>query len=197
MNTASLRRRGYKKKEDGIVLPAGYTLGTYARVRAGWHIYLSTLASPYSVECLIDPATNTNYSAIIFGNGTFDWGIAIKTVDDKNKPALPYSKEVSAVEETFLTPGTPRLVEASEGIYTVDGINTGLSPQLKSYPRAFAGTSNGNYAIDAKIYYLKIYKDGECIHHYVPVINPELKARMYDLIAEEEISCNVGYINVY
>lgn len=200
MNTAGLRRRGYKKKEEGIVLPAGYTLGEYWDVTRQTFVELGDSFTGCDFEVGIEPSElNNNNGYTILGNpsGHF-WKIL--------KGGYPCGWNNTGTETVYFTVGEYALIsghiptEYSDGNsyrYCVNSTDTGLRPGNRAVPilNFMAGTKYA-YDFKGKIYPLKIWRDGELIKHYVPCVDSQNNGYMYEVVEGEFITPSVGTLVV-
>ena len=193
MNNIVNRRRVYDNKDGGIKIREGYTLGSYFNVDNDSYAALHETAAPYDCEILVEPSRVTGVQFIIGFNGYVNAQMSGSGIKMADSTTLSNVFSVGVSRLIYLearTGGTSKLY--------VDGEDTGLSTTkgVQPYIAVFGATKFANQ-YRGKVFYIKIYKNGAVIHHYVPVIrDSDNVSRIYDAISDSFINLQTGTLKV-
>lgn len=191
MNTASLRRRGYSKKED-IVLPAGYTLGDYWDIASTVYIKLSAKYN-IDIEVAVTPDISNGFKNIIGPSGYFLWGVqndkAAKFPNTTTDSAF-FSQDTVSIITGHLAQGTDACT------YYVNDNNTGLVGSVNSNTLNVFSYNGSSYNYRGRCYYIKIYDSLGLYKHYVPCVDSQGNGCMYEVVEGTFITPNSGTLVV-
>lgn len=185
--------------EKPIVLPEGYTLGNYWNIQ-DWTC-VDTRVIPVSnadFEMEIEPIlTSWHFFLGFYANGycfgcTSDGRAAINTTSGAQTNDVFFTSGVKTKVTGHLVYGT-----TSDNRYYVDGIDIGLhSGRIARYYLLLFSLNKDNSsttrAFKGKCYYVKIWKNGELVRHYVPCLDSQGNGYMYDLVNENFVTPAVG-----
>lgn len=180
------------KHEATIPLPDGYTLGQYFDITSDV-VCSFTVQVPRTIEALIEPNVTRGQNYILGRAGHFPVG-------NNSKKALAASNSSGS---NFFDADTPALIKcyqassSSSCKYWVDGVDTGLTGTCGHGNLGIFGQSS-NYSTNyrGKVYWVKIYKSGNLIHHLIPVKDSNGNGKVYNLVTKSFVSPTTGTINV-
>lgn len=191
--------------EKPIELPDGYTLGQYFNITGNTRgLSMEAIAGsfPFDIEMKIAPSTfstsggrihlagiQVNFAACINSNGRAyaQAGANSKTLSDNVMFAINTDAVVNVHFEKSNNKST----------YFVDGVNTGLKGNCNSWVNLFSINDAGANQFHGKVYYVKIYKNGTLVAHFVPVLGSDTSkttvqnSKLYDIIRKKFMSFNV------
>lgn len=200
MNTASIRRREYSKKEEGIVLPAGYTLGEYWDVTKQVYVPLPNLGTNFDFEVGVIPSNlSSNNGYIILGtNAGHCWRIL--------KGGYICGWDGVSSENIYFTVGEYAVIsghmptnwsDSATYRYYVNNVDTGIRVNGRAaYSPNFIAPNQYSYGFIGKVYPLKIWRDGKLIKHYVPCTDLQGNGYMYEVVEKEFITPSAGTLVV-
>ena len=196
MNTSIIRRRQYQG-DSGIKLPSGYTLGQYFNITGYTRSTLSATLKPFDIEMKIRPSDVSSKKHLCGIQINFMLGIA---TSGKAYCQAGLNSKTTSDDVMFSTSAdaviTGKITTASNKCtFFVDGVDTGLKGTSSSYGESlFSLNDAGANQYQGRVYYIKIFKNGELVSHYVPVLgsDPEKtttqNSKMYDIINDTFMS---------
>lgn len=196
MNTASLRRRGYsKKQEEGIVLPAGYTLGEYWNVTSHTYVPLN-INGPFDFEVEVEPSnvSDNNGSYIIGAPAGHIWAIHKGKAQAQSGDSTDTFFEVG--KRVKISGHNPKGYGDLSYRYYVDGVDTGLRAERSNQLVSIMAGTQYAYEFKGKFFPLKIWRNGELIKHYVPCTDGQGNSYMYEVVEGVFITPNSGTLVV-
>lgn len=191
--------------EKPIELPDGYTLGQYFNITGSTQgSSMESIAGsfPFDIEMKIAPSSlSTAGGRIHLAGIQVSFAAGINSDGRAYAQAGANSKTLS--DNVMFAVNTDAVVSVhfeksnNKSTYFVDGVDTGLRGNCNNWINLFAINTYGANQFHGKVYYVKIYRSGTLIAHFIPVLGSDTSkttvqnSQMYDIIRKKFMGFSV------
>ena len=188
-----LRRRELMANQQGSsILPAGYTELKYLSATTTQYIILPISADIPSMQIKLKDVTDTSGTTGIVGAyhafGLYSLG-GYRVWDGKTPSGYILKGQSRSIEQTITVSQSQVIIDDYTGTYVTEVNHPYTLPYccLFGFMKDQITLYNRWRLLTAKVYFLRVYDDGNLICDLLPALNPSGKPCMYDIVTQQPL----------